>query len=106
SGVARDDAGFELQRLHDGLESFADFGGGAVALGRSLLEKAEDDGGEFGREVLGEGRRVGELDGADGLELVAVGTGEGMASAGELVEDDAEGPQVGLDGALAGDELL
>ena len=53
-----------------------------------------------------DGRRVEELDGADGLELVAVGAGEGMASAGELIEDDAEGPEVGLDAALSGDELL
>ena len=57
------------------------------------------------RDVV-EGRRIDELNGADGLELVAVGAGEGMAAAGEFIEDDAEGPEVGLHTALAGDELL
>ena len=105
SGIAGDNAGFKLQRFHDGLEGFADFGGAGVTFGGRFFKAAEDDGAELGRNAV-EGRRVDELDRADGLELVAVGTGEGMAAAGKLVEDDAEGPEVGLDGALAGNELL
>ena len=40
------------------------------------------------------------------LELGRVGAVEGMAAGGELVEDEAEGEDVGLDAGLAGDELL
>ncbi len=36
----------------------------------------------------------------------ASGRWKGVASGGELVEDEAEGEDVGLDGGLAGDELL
>ena len=58
------------------------------------------------RGDLADRERVGVLDGADGLEFGRVGAVEGMAAGGELVEDEAEGEDVGLDAGLAGDELL
>ena len=107
--VAGEKDGVELHGPHDGLEGFANVGGGGEAGGGLLFEAAEDDGLEFDGEVggdLADGGRVGELDGADGLELGRVGAVEGVAAGGELVEDEAEGEDVGLDAGLAGDELL
>ena len=107
--VAGQEDGVELHGHHDGLEGLADVGGGGEAGGGLFFEAAEDDGLEFDGEVGGDfadGGRVGELDGADGLELGRVGAVEGMAAGGELVEDEAEGEDVGLDAGLAGDELL
>ena len=40
------------------------------------------------------------------LEVGRVGPVEGMAAGGEFVEDEAQSEDVGLDGGLAGDELL
>ena len=55
---------------------------------------------------LADGGRIGVLDGANGLELGRVGAVEGMPAGGELVEDEAEGEDIGLDAGLAGDKLL
>ena len=107
--VAGEEDGVELHGAHDGFERVADFGCGAKAGGGLFFEAAEDDGLEFDGEVggdLADGGRVGELDGADGLELGGVGTVEGVAAGGELVEDEPEGEDVGLDAGLAGNELL
>ena len=108
-GLAGDDAGLNLQRLHDGLESFPHFGGRGVARAGRLFETGGDhafelrrDAGDNVAEVFG----VGELDGADGLEVFGVGAGKGMAAAHQFIEDDAEGPYVRLHARLAGHELL
>ena len=90
----------ELHGHHYGLEGFADFGGGSKAGGGLLFEAMENDGLEFDRECRGyfaDRRRIGELDCAYGLELGRVGAVEGMTAGGELVEDEAEGEDVGLD---------
>lgn len=98
-----------MHRHHDGLEGFADFGSGAEAGGGLFFETMEDDGLKFdgkGWGYFAQWRRFGELDGADGLKLGGVGAVEGMSAGGELVEDEAEGEDVGLDAGLAGNELL
>jgi len=80
----RDDAGFDLQRLHDGLEGFADFGGGGGTLAGVLFKTTGDHAFQLWRNSWddeGEVFRVEELDSADGLEIFALGTGEGVASA-------------------------
>ena len=107
--VGGEEDGVQLHRPHDGLEGFANVGCGGEAGGGLFFEAAEDDGLEFdgeGRRYFADGRRIGVLDGANGLELRRVRTVEGVAAGGELVEDEAEGEDVGLDTGLAGDELL
>ena len=98
-----------MEGLHHGAQAFAHIGGGGEAGGRLLLQAAQDHGfkldGQVGHDFAEVGR-VGELGGANGLELGCVGTVEGMAAAGELVKDEAESEDVGLDGGAAGDELL
>ena len=42
-GVAGEDDGVELHGTHDGLEAFADIGGGGEAGGGLLFEAAQDD---------------------------------------------------------------
>ena len=108
-GLAGEKDGVELHGHHDGLEGLAHVGGGGEAGGGLLFEAAEDDALKLDGEMRGDladRGRLGELDGADGLELGRVGAVEGMAAGGELVEDEAEGEDVGLDAGLAGDELL
>ncbi len=99
----------DLQGLHDGLEGLADFGGGGVAGAGILFKAGADDAfqldGDAGNGFTEVGR-IGELDGADGLEILSIGAGKGMAAAGQLIKDDAEGPDIGLNAGLAGDELL
>ncbi len=86
-GVAGNDAGLDLQRLHDGLERLAHFGGGGIARARSFFKAAGDDALQFRRDAGNDTAQifgVGELDGADGLKVFSIGTRKGMAAAGEL----------------------
>ena len=108
-GIAGHADRVELQRLHHRAQAFADVGGGGETGGRLLLQAAEDDGFEFDGKLgdnLAQVGRVGKLEGANGLKLRRVGAVEGVASAGEFVEDQAEREDVGLDGRATGDELL
>src|SRR5260370_34725080 len=50
--------------------------------------------------------RIGELDGANALKFWSVGPVEGVPARSELVEDQAQGEDVGLHAGLAGNELL
>ncbi len=107
--AAGHEGGVELHGSHDGLEGLANVGGGGEAGGGLFFETAEDDTLHLDRKVRGDfadGGWVGELDSTDALELGGVGAVEGVAAGGELVEDEAEGEDVGLDAGLAGDELL
>ena len=108
-GVAGHADRVELHRLHHGAQPLAHIGGRGEARGRLLLQAAQDDGFELDGQVgndLAEVGRIGELGGADGLELGRVGPVEGMASAGQLVEDQAQREDVRLDRRASGDELL
>ncbi len=87
-------------RLHDGAQALAHVGGGGEARGGLLFQAAQDDRFQLDRQVgddLANVGRVGELDGADGLELRRVGPVEGMPPAGEFVENEAEGEYIRLD---------
>ena len=71
-GLRGEKDGVKLHGAHDGPEAFADVGGGGEAGGGLFFEAAEDDAlkldGEVGRD-LQERRWIGELDGADRLEI-------------------------------------
>ena len=99
-GVAGHAHRVQLQRLHDGAQPLAHVGGGGEARRGLLLQAAQDDGFQLDRQVgddLAQVGRIGELDGADGLELRRVGAVEGMPSAGQLVKNQAQGEYIGLD---------
>ena len=108
-GVAGHADRVELQRLHHRAQALAHIGGGGEAGRRLLFQAAQNHRFELDRQIgddLAQVGRIGELDGANGLKLRRVGPVKGVASAGELVEDQPKGEYVGLDGRPAGDELL
>ena len=108
-GVEGHEAGVELHGAHDGAEALADVDSGGEAGGGLFFEAAEDDAFELdgdGGVDLTDVCGIGELDGADGLELGGVRAVERVAAGGELVEYEAEGEDVGLDGGASGDELF
>src|SRR5207249_2244707 len=72
-------------------------GGGGAGLAEALGEHGEEAGGAV--FLLGGGR-------VSGGEAALRGAGGEGAVGGELIEDEAEGEDVGLDAGLAGDELL
>ncbi len=101
--------GVELHGHHDGLERLANVGGRGEAGRRLLLQAAEDDAFKLDWKMwryLADRGRFGKLDGANALKVGRIGAMEGMAAGGKLIEDQAEGEDVGLDAGLAGDELL
>ncbi len=108
-GLTGNGAGFDLQRLHDGLESFAHFGGRGVAGGRRLFKTGGDDAFQFRRDVrndLTEVDGIRKLDGADGLKVLGIGARKRMTAAGKFVQDHAERPYIRLHAGLAGNKLL
>ncbi len=99
----------ELHGAHDRLEPLADVGGRCEPGRGLLLQAAQDDALELDRQTRGDladRGRIGELDGANALKFRGVGPVEGVPPGGELVEDQTEGEDVGLDAGLARDELL
>jgi hypothetical protein len=83
--------------------------GGGEPRRRLLLQTAQDQRFKLHRQLghnLAQVGRVGKLDRANGLELRRVGPVEGMASADQLIENQAEGEYIGLHAGPAGHELL
>ena len=108
-GVAGHWERVELEGLHRGAQRLAHIGGGGKARRGLFFQAAQDERFQLDRKVwddLAKAGRIGELGGADGLEVRRVGAAEGMASADQLVEDQPEREDIGLHAGAAGDELL
>ena len=108
-GIAGNDAGLDLQRLHDRLQRLAHFGRGVVARAGILFKARRNHALQLRRNLrhnLAQIRRIGELNRANGLKVFGIGPRKRMPPAGQFVQDHAQRPHVRLHARVAGDKLL